>query len=103
MASAWPPAPTVPSRKRPASRGSSSASTSARRTGSCALPPSDPEVLEVIADGALDVREVGAPASGLPDFEVVGVADDDGLVREPRVLAEMGRDREPSLRIGVTL
>ena len=34
MASAWPPAPTVPSRKRPPSRGSSWASTSARRTGS---------------------------------------------------------------------
>src|SRR5436853_4633206 len=89
--------------KRPPSRGSSWASTSARRTGSCALSSLDPEVLEVVGDAGLDGCEVGAPASGLPDLEVVGVPDDDRFVAEARVFAEVRRDREPPLRVGVTL
>src|ERR1700704_6486956 len=114
IASAWPPAPTVPSRKRPPSRGSSWASTSARRTGSCSLPSvpslsppptgvprSDPEVREVVCDLALDVREVAPPASRLPDLEVVGVANDDGFVLESGVLAEVRRDGETPLGVRV--
>src|SRR5206468_3157422 len=97
----------------PASWGSSWASTSARRTGSCAsrgaLPsgprtigfPLDPEVPEVALDIGLDSGEAGAPASGLPDLEVVRVADDDGLSRKRRVLAEMRRDRDSPLAIRV--
>src|SRR5712692_4949890 len=112
IASACPPAPTVPSRKRPPSRGSSWASTSARRTGSCSLPSrctsrapassrSDPEVREISGDLALDPREVGPPASRLPDLEVVGVPDDDGFGLETGEFAEVGREREPPLGVRV--
>src|SRR5207244_13255939 len=39
----------------------------------------------------------------VPDLEVVGVADDDGFVLEMGVVAEVRRERDPSLRVRVTL
>ena len=88
MAAACPPPPTVPSRYRPPSWTASWASASATRTGSWAFSISslNPEVPEIGLDLGLDVGKLGAPASRLPDLEVVEVSDDDGFAFERRVL-----------------
>src|SRR3989454_793619 len=87
---------------------------SSKRTGTCRGASSfvaraelrtslDPEVPEVALDLALDAGELAAPASGLPDLEVVGVPDDDSFSRERRVLAKVGRDDDAPLGVRVRL
>src|SRR5262249_34936500 len=69
---------------------------SSRRTGSCAL---DPEVREPLADPGSDRCDPAAPLRRLPDLEVAGDADDDGLVLEARELSEVRRDDDPPLPV----
>src|SRR2546422_767460 len=99
---------------KPRSSSASWTRASSRRTGTCRgassfvacaerRTPLDPEVPEVALDFALDAGELAAPASGLPDLEVIGVSDDDRFSGERRVLAEVGRDDDAALRIRVRL
>src|SRR5207244_7890439 len=72
-----------------------------------ALPPNsvplDPEVPEVSLDVGLDAGELAAPARRLPDLEVIGVSDEGRIRPEGGDATEVGRDRDGSLRIAVSL
>src|SRR6478736_9109565 len=57
-------------------------------------------LLRRVGEALLGLLEVGVPDRAVPDLEARTGTDDRDLAVEARVLAQVGRDREPALLVG---
>src|SRR5947208_14028165 len=93
---AWPPSPKVQSSAVAPGWGSRSSISSPASTGTCVRVMSRrmAKVLRDAGDVVGKVGLVGRVARSIPDLEVVAVADDDHVLRDPGVLEQRRAERD---------